>query len=67
MKKSNVKLNLNKRSVSNLKTDALKGGVTGTTCEFTNKYYRTCYATCDTFAIDCIGSVFICPPTVVTC
>ena len=67
MKKSNVRLNLNKISVSNLKTDTLKGGVTGTTCDFTNKYYRTCYKTCDTNTPDCIGSVFICPQTFVTC
>lgn len=67
MKKVKMKLNLNKRNISSLKLETLKGGVTGTTCEFTNKYYRTCYKTCDTFDIDCIGSVFICPPTIVTC
>lgn len=46
MKKSKIKLGLNKRSISNLKTETLKGGVTGTTCEITNKYYNTCYSGC---------------------
>lgn len=67
MKKVKMKLSLNKRNISSLKLETLKGGVTGTTCEFTNKYYKTCYNTCDTFALTCIKSVFICPQTLVTC
>ena len=63
MKKSNVKLSLNKRNISSLKLEALKGGVTGTTCEFTNKYYKTCYVTCNTFGPGCGGSNSICPQT----
>ena len=46
MKKAKIKLNLNKRSISTLETSSIKGGVTGTTCEFTNKYHNTCYHPC---------------------
>lgn len=62
-----MKLNLNKTNISSLKLTSIKGGVTGTTCEYTNKYYKTCYTTCNTFAIDCIESVFICPQTAISC
>lgn len=47
MKKKNVKtLKIKKVSISNFNLETIKGGVTGTTCEVTNKYYRTCYVTC---------------------
>lgn len=46
MKKTKIRLNLNKKNISNLETSAIKGGVTGTTCEITNKYYNTCYSGC---------------------
>lgn len=63
MKKVKMKLSLNKRNISSLKLNALKGGVTGTTCEFTNRYYKTCQNKCDTFNPNCIGSQSICPQT----
>ncbi|WP_046756372.1 hypothetical protein [Kordia jejudonensis] len=63
MKKAKMKLELNKRNISRLKLDALKGGVTGTTCEFTNRYFKTCQANCPTFDPNCIGSQSICPVT----
>lgn len=47
MKKTKIKLSLNKRNISHLETSTIKGGVTGTTCELTNKYYNTCYSICD--------------------
>jgi len=46
MKKATIKLSLNKRNISNLKTSNIKGGVSGTTCNITNKYYKTCYSGC---------------------
>lgn len=46
MKKSKIKLHLNKQNVSTLKIDEIKGGVSGRTCDFTNKYYKTCYSPC---------------------
>ncbi|MEM6720820.1 MAG: hypothetical protein AAF611_15930 [Bacteroidota bacterium] len=46
MKKASMKLDLNKRSISHLKTSNIKGGITGTTCELTNKYYNTCAKGC---------------------
>lgn len=58
-----MKLQLNKRNISSLKLKALKGGVTGTTCEFTNKYYKTCQANCPTLHPTCIASNSICPVT----
>jgi hypothetical protein len=62
MKKSNVKLSLNKRSISSLKLEALKGGVTGTTCEFTNRYYKTCQNNCPTLIFTCFSNS-LCPQT----
>jgi hypothetical protein len=44
MKKSNIKLSLNKKNISNLETSTIIGGVSGGTCEYTNKYYRTCWS-----------------------
>ncbi|WP_420570738.1 hypothetical protein [Kordia sp.] len=46
MKKSKIKLSLNKKNISNLKIDIVKGGVTGTTCNKTKKYHNTCYDGC---------------------
>ncbi len=46
MKKSKIKLSLHKQNISNLKTGAVKGGITGTTCNITRKYYNTCYSGC---------------------
>ena len=46
MKKSNIKLSLNKKSISSLEIDATKGGITGWTCNFTNRYHRTCFLPC---------------------
>ena len=62
MKKSNIKLFLNKKNISNLKTATVKGGVTGTTCKFTNKYYNTCFINCDATWHNCPSgnTVFIC-------
>ncbi len=58
-----MKLSLNKTNISSLKLEALNGGITGTTCEFTNRYYKTCQANCDTFKPTCIKSFSICPVT----
>ncbi|WP_156168944.1 hypothetical protein [Kordia jejudonensis] len=62
MKKSKIKLSLNKSNISNLKTTDIKGGVSGTTCHFTNKYYKTCYFACTPEPTwrDCPNTVVIC-------
>lgn len=62
MKKSKIKLSLNKRSISTLETSSVKGGITGTTCEITNKYYNTCYTDCPVQATwwDCFTLVAEC-------
>lgn len=69
MKKSKIKLSLHKQNISNLKTGSLKGGVTGTTCELTNKYYNTCYSGCvpEKTWWDCFSLVFACENTVRVC
>jgi len=46
MKKAKIKLNLNKNNISNLKTTSIKGGVSGTTCNKSEKYHETCYDGC---------------------
>lgn len=46
MKKSKIKLSLNKQNISILETSTIKGGITGRTCDLTNKYYDTCYSGC---------------------
>jgi len=64
MKKSKIKLSLNKKSISNLETNTIIGGVSGRTCDFTNKYYKTCYTLCPVPATwgDCPSgnTVFVC-------
>ncbi len=64
MKKASIKLSLNKKNISNLETNAIIGGVSGRTCEFTNKYYKSCYGPCPpppaTMHIGCGNTVFIC-------
>jgi hypothetical protein len=67
MKKSKIKLSLNKKSISNLETDTIIGGVSGRTCELTNKYYNTCYTHCQTpatwwdcFTVGCENTVLVC-------
>ncbi|WP_156168943.1 hypothetical protein [Kordia jejudonensis] len=67
MKKSKLKLSLNKKSISNLDVNEIIGGVSGRTCELTNKYYKTCYTYCPTPATwnDCL--TFNCGNTVRVC
>jgi hypothetical protein len=64
MKKSKIKLSLNKKNISNLETNAIKGGGTGGTCDISNKYYKTCYIGCnpEATAWDCTSgnTVFVC-------
>jgi hypothetical protein len=47
-KKTGNRLTFKKNVISNLKTNTVIGGVTGTTCQLTNKYYNTCYTDCPT-------------------
>ncbi|WP_298417070.1 hypothetical protein [uncultured Kordia sp.] len=67
MKKSKIKLSLNKKNISNLETNTVIGGVSGRTCELTNKYYNTCYTDCpvpatwwDCFTVGCENTVRVC-------
>jgi hypothetical protein len=46
MKKTTIKLSLNKQNISNLEMNTISGGITGITCNITNKYYETCYSGC---------------------
>lgn len=47
MKKQHFKsLKLNKSNISNLKNNSVIGGVTGQGCEFTFRFYKTCYTGC---------------------
>ncbi len=46
MKKQLQKLSLSKKTVAKLKVSTVKGGVTGTTCEYTNRYFETCWFMC---------------------
>ena len=59
-----IKLSLNKKNISNLETNEIIGGVSGRTCEYTNKYYKTCYgSTCDidiSRAIGCSNTILVC-------
>jgi len=64
MKKSKIKLSLNKHKVSTLKNEIIKGGATGgTTCKYTNKYYQTCLPGCvpDPTVGVCITNFPTCP------
>jgi hypothetical protein len=47
MKKSKIKLSLNKKNISSLETSTITGGVSGKTCEHTRKYFITCQDECD--------------------
>ncbi len=62
MKKSNIKLSLNKKNVSNLQSNTIIGGVSGRTCEYTNKYYKSCYSACPTPPVtnNCGNTIFVC-------
>ncbi|MFK7750054.1 MAG: hypothetical protein AB8B65_16805 [Kordia sp.] len=62
MKKARIKLSLNKKNISNLETAAIVGGVTGRTCNYTNKYYNTCYDPCSPPPASrrCGNTVFVC-------
>ncbi|MEM6687585.1 MAG: hypothetical protein AAF617_17540 [Bacteroidota bacterium] len=54
MKKSNIKLNLNKKSISSLGMTKIKGGITGErACGFTGKHYQTCRGVNCATEIDC--------------
>ncbi|MBC8755569.1 hypothetical protein H2O64_12905 [Kordia sp. YSTF-M3] len=55
MKKKNGNgLTFKKNVISNLETSTVIGGVTGRTCNLTNKYYNTCYDTnCEATWWDC--------------
>lgn len=63
MKKARIKLSLNIKNISNLETSTIIGGVSGRTCEFTNKYHKSCYGACPppaTLNIGCGNTVFVC-------
>ncbi|QHI37172.1 hypothetical protein IMCC3317_25500 [Kordia antarctica] len=63
MKKSNVKLSLNKKRISTLKTTEIHGGLSGVTCYFTNQHYKTCNECRDSvpsFIISCQLTGFGC-------
>jgi len=47
-KKTGNGLTFKKNVISNLENNTIIGGVSGRTCELTNKYYNTCYTDCPT-------------------
>ncbi|MFK7750050.1 MAG: hypothetical protein AB8B65_16785 [Kordia sp.] len=54
MKKSKIKLDLNKKNISNLETSTIIGGASGKTCDPSYKHYNTCYMSCnDSFHLQC--------------
>lgn len=68
-KKTGNRLTFKKNVISNLETSSVKGGITGTTCELTNKYYNTCYSGCvpEKTWWDCFTLVGNCQNTVLVC
>ncbi|MBC8755572.1 hypothetical protein H2O64_12920 [Kordia sp. YSTF-M3] len=60
MKKSNVKLSLNKKRISFLETTEISGGITGKVCLYTNRHYPTCYGVNCVTENDCTSAVIDC-------
>ncbi|MBC8755568.1 hypothetical protein H2O64_12900 [Kordia sp. YSTF-M3] len=47
MKKSKIKLGLNKKNISSLKSNSIIGGATGQACEPTRAHHKTCFMSCN--------------------